>query len=76
MAKRLMPMADGVGQSFAKLRFGSDVTAKMRHSEGDVPRFILCRETADGGGDRVRSGSPDEPEQRQERAFAEHGEQK
>ena len=49
--------------------------SEVRHPESHVPGFVLRREPAHRGGDRIGRIPLEEPQQRQKRAFAEHGEQ-
>jgi len=54
-----MMAADGAGQSFPECGFGSDVAPEMRHSEGDMPSFVLSGHWQTAAVTGIRSTSLD-----------------
>ena len=75
VAKRVVTPADRIGQARPELGLTAQMLAEMREAERDVSRLVLRREPGHGRRDGVRRISLDEPEQRQERALAEHRQQ-
>ena len=59
----------------SKAGVAAQMLAEMRETERDVARFVLRGEPGHRRGDRIRCVPLDEPQQREERALAEHRQQ-
>ena len=75
VAERLVTVLDRGGEASAQSRVVADVALEVGEAEGDVAGLVLRGETGDVGGDRIGGGAVQEPEEREEAALAEDGQQ-